>query len=185
VDIADFTGPDHLGALPGAFVGVALVAHLRRHFVFRGGFGQHAGFPDRPGERFLHIDVLAPFHASHGRHGVHEVRHRADHGIDVVGFLIEHLPKVFVLRRLLESLVNIRCLPVVHVAEGHDVFSPSTTPNVAGRLAAGANRGDIQFFVGRFIAQHFQGGRTAEAPDRDGSSQEAAKEEMSSRNCHI
>ena len=65
-DVADLAGPDHLRALAGAFVRVALVAHLRRDLILGGRLGEHARFPDGARQRLLHVDVLAALHAAHG-----------------------------------------------------------------------------------------------------------------------
>ena len=114
--VADLAAPDHLGALPRAFVRVALVAHLRGHFVLVGGLHHHARFLDGAHQRLLRVDVLPALHAVDRRGGVHVVRNGHDHGIDAVAFLVQHLAEIFVLGRLLELLVDVRRLLVVHVA---------------------------------------------------------------------
>ena len=44
--------------------------------------------------------------------------------------------------------------------------------DIAGRLAAGADRGDIQFLVGGFVAQRLQGRSAAESARRDSAGQQ-------------
>ena len=51
-----------------------------------------------------------------------------------------------------------RRLLVVDVAERDDVLGRCAAVDIAGRLAAGADRGDVQLLVGRFVAQRLQRG---------------------------
>ena len=155
-DVADVAVPDDLRGLPRAFVGIALVAHLRGDLVFRGRLAQLARFPDRAHQRLLHVHVLAALHAPHGRRGVHVVRYGDDHGVDVLAFLIQHLPEVFVLRRLVEARERGGGAAVVHIAERHDIFRGRRGRNIRCRLPAGADRGEVQFLVGGFVSRAFQ-----------------------------
>ena len=155
-DVADIAVPDDLGALPRAFVGIALVAHLGRDLVFRGRLPQLARLPNRAYQRLLHVNVLAALHTPHSGCGVHVIRRGDDHGIDVLAFLIQHLAEVPELRRVFEALEGGGGAAVVHIAERHDVFRGRRSRDVGGALAAGADGGHVQLFVGGFISRGFQ-----------------------------
>src|SRR5439155_13686048 len=71
---------------------------------------------------------------------------------------------------------------LIDVAEGNDVFGLAAAADVAGRLAAGADRGDVQFFVGRFVTQSFEGRLAAETCCRYSACQQCAIEEVSPAN---
>ena len=154
--VADVAVPDDFRRLPRAFVGITLVAHLRGHLVFRGRLAQLTRFPDRPHQRLLHVNMLAAFHTPHGRRGMHVIRYGDDHRIDVLAFLIQHLPEVFVLRRLVKAREHGGCAAVVHIAERHDIFRGRRGRNIRCRLTAGANRREVQFLVGGFVSRAFQ-----------------------------
>ena len=121
--LADLAGPDHLGALPGPLVGIALVAHLRGDLVLVGRLQHLARFPDGAGERLLHVDVLAALHAPHGRGGVHEIGNRDDDGVDVIGLFVEHLAEIFILRDLVVLPLNLRAARSSSTSQSATIFS--------------------------------------------------------------
>ncbi len=94
-DFADGAGPDVFDGGAGFVEGVALVAHLRGDFGFFGAAGEVAGFFDTPGERLLHVDVLAEIHGGGGDGGVHVVGSGDDDGVDVF-LVLEHVAVIFV-----------------------------------------------------------------------------------------
>ena len=61
-------------------------------------------FGDRPGQRLLHVDVLAEIHRRQRDRRVHVVGRRDDDGVDVL-LLVEHLPVVLVARGARQVLV--------------------------------------------------------------------------------
>ena len=170
--VADLACPDHLGGLTGAFVRISLVAHLSGDFVLVRRFHQLARFPDGARQRLLHIHVLPAFHALHRRDGVHVIGDGDDHRIDVLAFLVEHLAEVFVLRRFLVFLEFACGLLLIDIAERNDVLGGAAV-DIAGRLAARADRGDIQLLVRRFVAQALQRADGAESGRRNRAGQAA------------
>ena len=103
------------------FGGVPLVAHLRRDACRLGGLGQLAALVQRVRQRLLAVDVLAGPDRRHRGDGV-DVVGRADRdGVDVLGFLVEHLAEVLVSPRLREGLERAGRAVVVDVAQGDDV----------------------------------------------------------------
>ena len=173
--VADLAVPNDLGALASAFVRVALVAHLRRHFVLGGRFAHLARFPNRAHEGFLHVDVLAPLHAPHGRRGVHVIRRRDNHGVDVLGFLVEHLAEVAIGGGVRERLERLGGAPVVHVAQRDDVLGRRRRPDIARSLAARTDRGEVQLLVGGLVSSGLQRCRRAERGGRRAGQQAAVK----------
>src|ERR1039458_3264719 len=76
-------------------------------------------------------------------------------------FPVEHPAEVLVLGNLVVLLELRRGLPVVHVAERHDVLLAAALDVVAG-LAARANGSDVQLLIGRLVAQAAERGSAAE-----------------------
>ena len=160
--VADLARPDHFGGLARAFVRVALVAHLRGDLVFVRRLHQLPRFPHRARERFLHVNMLAALHAPHGRGSVHEIGNGHDHGVDIIALFFEHLAEVFILCGLFVLLEGFGGMLFVHIAERDDVLR-STAIDVARGLSSGADRGDVEFFVRRFITQRLQRGNRPES----------------------
>jgi hypothetical protein len=119
-DVADYARPDHLGALPRAFVGVTLVAHLGGHSVLISHLAHLPRFPNGADERFLHVNVLAAFHRPDGRGGMHEIGNGDNHRVDAF-FLVEHLAEVFVPFCIGVFVERPRVL-IVDIAKRHDIF---------------------------------------------------------------
>ena len=180
--IADLAGPDHFRALPRTFVRITLVAHLGGDLVFRRCVGELPAFPDGVRQRLLHEHVLAALHGPHGGGGVHEVRYGHDHRVDVMALLIEHDAEIFVLRRFVVLGEDGLGALLIDVAKGDDVFGLAAAAYVAGCFAAGSDRGDVQFFVGRFVAKRLEGRLAAEARGRYSACQQCAIEEVSPAN---
>jgi hypothetical protein len=154
--VADLAAPDDFCALARAFVRVALVAHLSGDAVLVGRGHQFAGFPDGAHQRLLDVDVLLALHAPHRRHAVHVVGRGDDDGVDVVGFLVQHLAEVAVFRRVGEALVGGGRAAVVDVAQGDDILGRRRSAQICRALAARADGGEVQFLIGRLVAQCFQ-----------------------------
>ena len=104
------------------------------------------------GQRLFAIDVLAVFHGRHGGHGVGVVRRADQHRVDLAGLLVEHRAEVPIAFGLREPVEHIRRPAVVNVAQGDDVLAGHVA-QVAGRLAAGADRGDVQLAAGRDLCR--------------------------------
>jgi len=183
-DLADFAAPNNFGALTGAFVGVALVAHLCGDLVFRSGGAKLAGFPDGTDERFLHVDVLAALHAPDRRSGVHVVRDGDDNRVNIICFLVEHLPEVAVAMRVGKTLESWLGAAIIDVAKDGDIFGRGGCRDVTGALSAGADRGKVELVVGGLIAQHFEIDGTAEAARGNRAGQQRSEEKVPSRNTH-
>ena len=60
------------------------------------------------------------------------------------------------------------------------IFSPEQTEDITGRFASRANGGDIQFLIGRFVAEHLEIRRAAESRGRNGASEQGSEEKVSS-----
>ncbi len=178
-DVADLAGPDHFGALPRTFVRIALIAHLRGDLIFVRRLHQLPRFPHRARERFLHINVLAALHAPHGCGSVHEIRNGHDDGVDIVGLFVEHLAEVFVFGGLFVLFEGCSGMLFVHIAERDDVLR-SAAIDVACGLASGADRGDVEFFVGRFITRRLQRRNAAKSRQGNRAGQQRAEKEMPS-----
>ena len=148
--ISNLTSPNHFRRLTRAFVGISLIAHLRGDTVFVGRVAQLPCFPNGAHQRLLHVNMLASFHAPHGGGGVHHVWNGDDDGVNSLGFFVQHLAKIFVLRRRFILLKLTGCLLFVHIAKGDNVFRRAAL-NVAIGFAASSNGGDVQFLVRRFV----------------------------------
>ncbi len=94
-DFADGAGPDVFDCGACFVEGMPLIAHLRGEFGFLGAAGEMAGFFDTPGERLLHVDVLAEIHGGRGDGRVHVVGRGDDDGVDVF-LVLEHVAVIFV-----------------------------------------------------------------------------------------
>ena len=70
-----------------------MIAHLGGDFVFAGGLGELAGFPDGMRERFFTLDMLAVFHRGHRDKGVEMIGCGDHDSVDVL-LLVEHFAKV-------------------------------------------------------------------------------------------
>src|SRR5690349_12304271 len=102
------------------------------------------------------------------------------HRVDVGGLLVEHAAEILVLRNIGIEFVAGGCAIVVGIGEGDDVFG-FTAGDIAAALSARADGGDVELFVGRFVAQVPQGWGAAEAAGRYGCRQQGPKEEVPSR----
>ena len=82
-DFADDAGPDVFAELAVAVLAMALVAHLRGDFGFRGHRAHGAGFADVVADRLLAIDSLAELHRDHRGQGVVMVRRGDEDGVEI------------------------------------------------------------------------------------------------------
>ena len=93
-DVADRARLHPLHRLAAVVPRVALVAHLRDDLRRLPRLArQRARFVDRPGQRLLHVDVLAEIERGHRDRRVHVIRRRDDDRVDVF-LLLEHLAVV-------------------------------------------------------------------------------------------
>ena len=96
------------------------------------------------------------------------------------GLLVEHAPEILVLRNIgIELVAGGRAL-VVGIGEGDDVLGLAAG-DIAAALSARADGGDVELFVGRFVAQVPQGWGAAEAAGRHCRRQQGPEEEVPSR----
>ncbi len=153
-------GADHRGGLAQRSVARALVAHLRGDFHFAGDLAQLARFLDGARERLLREGGLAEPHGHGGGRGVHVIGSAHGDRIDAAGHLVEHLAKVVVLGGVREALgAGLFQRVVVDVADGHDVARTLGVGRVAGALAAHADAGKADHFVGRLAVFRSRGAR--------------------------
>jgi len=93
VHFADFTDGARTNVFDGRapiIGGMSLIAHLRGDFGFFGAACKPASLFDRPGQRLLHVHVLAKIHGRQGDRGVHVIRGRDQDGVDVL-LALKHL----------------------------------------------------------------------------------------------
>ncbi len=74
---------------------VDLRAHLRGDAGLARGLGDDARLMHIAGQRFLAIDVLAHLQRGQGREGVGVLRRADDHGVQILGLVVE-LPEILV-----------------------------------------------------------------------------------------
>ena len=121
------------------------------------GLGQLAAFVQRVRERLLAVDVLAGADGRHRRDGVNVVGRADRDGVDVFGFLVDHLAEIFVAPRLGKCAERPGGALVVDVAQGDDVGSePGHGGDVASAHAAGADSADIDSLARRDEARPAQ-----------------------------
>ena len=128
-----------------------LDAHLGDDAGFLRRLGQHAGFVNVMGERFLAEDVFAQLHRRHADHRVRVVGRSDEHGIDVL-LLLQHHAVVLVSRGVGKRIEGFRGVAVVHIAERDDV-SRTAGGQVVVAHAADADAGDVHLFARRRVAR--------------------------------
>src|SRR5262249_36814316 len=152
---ADLARPEDFAGDPRPIVRITLIAHLRGDFVPLRRLRQQPRLPRRAGQRLLDVNALAHLHASQRGGRVHMIG-RADHdGVNLLVLFVEHLAKVLVLRGLLPAFEALLAAFPIHVGQRDDVLGLALA-QIAERLAASADAGDVQFFVGRLIAQRLE-----------------------------
>ncbi len=150
--------------------GVALVAELGGHAVLAGGEGKGADFVDRVGQGLFAVDVLASPHGGHGDDGVGVVWGGDGDGVDFGVHLVEHFAVILVLFGFGMLTKGLGAPVGVHVAEGDYVFA-FQTGEVPGASAVDADKGYIEFFVGRnFTGTRDMGGDDVESAASGGES---------------
>ena len=75
------------------------------------------------------------------------IRRANDHGIDLSVHLIEHLSKIFIAFCLREAFEGRRGVRVVHIAQGHNIFTGHTI-DISGAPPPHADAGNIKLFIG-------------------------------------
>ena len=145
-----------------------LVPHLRADAGFLGDFGELAGFVDGAGQRLLRVAADAEAHAGQRDRTVHVVR-GADRGdVDLLAVLGQQLAIVSKAFGVLEALGFAFAFErvAIDVADGDDVAELRGVVRIAAALAADAEAGDVQLFVGRaLLAAQIDG-----PPDEDAGS---------------
>ena len=169
-DLAQHTRLDDLRNAVRAFHRVALIAHLRGQLrVGQGRLLQQAHLVYRIRERLLDIHVLAERHRGQGDGGMQVIGRGNQHRVDVL-LLLEHLPKIRVLRGVLIRLAKLHILRrrlagarleprvegalhirEVHIAHGDDVLGEHLR-HVAHAHATDANARDVELSAGGAIA---------------------------------
>jgi hypothetical protein len=104
-DVADDAAGDVFVAKARLVTRVPLVSHLRDDFPVLGLARQVTRFLDRPAERLLHVHVLAQIHRRRRDDGVHVIRRRDDHRVEIL-LLVEHLAVVAIALQLWHLLVD-------------------------------------------------------------------------------
>ena len=147
--LADGARPDPLAEPANRAAGMPLIAKLGDHLVLAGGLHERADFLDRVGQWLFAINMLVMLHGRHRNNRVGVIGGADDHRVNLLVHLVEHHAKVFELRRLgiLGELLG-RVL-LIHVAQGDYVVAQlGQLIHVAASLAADADAGDVEFFVG-------------------------------------
>ena len=150
VDGVDFTDQAFVQPRHHLFlrrVGGTLVTHLRHHFVFAGGLGEHPGFADVVGKWLLYVYVFAQLHCCHSCHPVYVIGGRYGNGIDIVFHFFQHHPEIGVLfggRKLVGAGF---CPRKINITKGDYIIGPIVpgVGNVGSTLTASTNRCDVEF----------------------------------------
>jgi hypothetical protein len=165
---------------PRRIMGVTLIPHLGGDLILLRRARQQARFPGGPRQRFLDVDVLPELHAPQGGGGVHVVWSPDDHRVDALPLFVEHLPEVLILLGLPPSSEPWLAAFPIDIRQRHDVLRLAVA-QIAERLAARADAGEVQFFVGRFVSELLERWRAAEPTGRYGPRQKRSEEEVPSR----
>ena len=104
-NLTDRAGRDVLVTEPRLVTGMPLVPHLRDDLALFRLLRERPCFLDRPAERLLHVDVLAPVHRRKRDRRVHVIGRGHDHRVDVL-LLVEHVPVVAVFAELRYLLLD-------------------------------------------------------------------------------
>ena len=124
--------------------------------------------------------MLAQLHGVDAGSGMHVVRNRDDHRVDILVLFFEHDAIIAVARRIRMRVKGDRCTRIIHVAKSHNILGLGTVPDVIRSLAARADGGNIQLLVGRLIAEAAQRRHTPESAKRHSACQQRAVEEVAS-----
>ena len=134
-----------------------LISHLGGDAGLVRGPGQLAAFVKGVSQRLLAVDVLAGADGRHRRDGVNVIGRADRDGVDLLRFLVDHLPEIFVAPRLGECVKRAGGALVVDVAQGDDVGSePGDGGDVASSHAAGTDSADIDSLARRDEARPAQ-----------------------------
>ncbi len=155
----------------------ALIAHLRGDLHLLGRLAHVPGLGDRVRQRLLAVDVLAHVHRHQAGRRVRVVRRADGDGVDLLAHLVEHLAVVEVRFRVVLSLPRPRLdlfgvaqvfqgvveMVLVDVADGDNVAEFAGLGNVAVALAADADAGNADGFIGGPADARRQAGQREEA----------------------
>ncbi len=89
LDRTDHACPNAFAESSVSLAAMSLIAHLRRHLVLAGHFGQSPRLGNVVAERFLTVDADAQLHGDHGRRGVLMVRRGDEYCVELLGGLVE------------------------------------------------------------------------------------------------
>ena len=130
--------------------GVNLRADLGDPLHFPGGFGNDSRLGDRPGQRFLAVNVPAALQRRHGRDCVRVIGRADHHRVNVP--LVKQAAKVIIRFGLGIFLLRRGKVIVVDVAKRDNVF-PTDRLEIIPRAIGDSDHADIQFVIGRKFAR--------------------------------
>ncbi|MBV6432457.1 MAG: hypothetical protein IANPNBLG_02599 [Bryobacteraceae bacterium] len=153
--IADLARPDDLASHSSRVVRIALVTHLRGGFRIPGGrVSQQERFPGSARQGLFDVDVLASLHAGESAGGMHVVGGGDDHGVNLLRLPVEHAPVVFVAGGFREGGETGGSAVEIDIGEGNHVLDArGGGAQVNQPPAAGADGGEVQFLIRRFVAE--------------------------------
>ena len=161
LDGPERAGANDLDARAEPALGRALVAHLGAQLLLSRERPHESGFLDRPGQRLLAKAVLAHSHGHDASRGMRVVRSAHGDGVDLVAELLEHFPIIIVFLgvgvlgpHLVEGVG-------IDVAEPDNLAVAACDVGVAVPLAAHADAGEANLFVGRTGGRAGKGRRSA------------------------
>ena len=135
--------------------GMALITHLRDHFVFLLCLHQQIELVERVSERLLDIDSLPAAHRFHRDDKVRMIRCPHEDRVDLLVHLVKHLAKIRELRGLGE-LFKVsgharfrRGVANLRVAQRYDIAQARTIQvvDVFSALIANADAGEIDLLI--------------------------------------
>jgi hypothetical protein len=144
--VADRPGLDDLDHAAVIVAGMDLRAHLSRHVVLLGGLGNDPGFLDGVRQRLFAIRVHAGANRSDRRRSMIVVGGAHHHGIDLAGFLVDHLAIVGIRAGARKPRRGPIEIILVHVAQGDDVLALNAVDVRRGPIGR-THASDVQLFV--------------------------------------
>jgi hypothetical protein len=113
--------------------------------------------------------MLAKLHAGKRAGGVHVVGRADDHGVNLLALRIQHLSEVAVFLRFWPAVEPLGTADEIDIRQRDDILdSRFGRDEVAEGPATRADSRDVEFFVGRFVAEGFKRRGAAESTRRDG-----------------
>lgn len=97
--------------------------------------------------------MLAALHARKANSGMHEIGNADSACVDVLAFLVEHDPEVFVFRGLAEARKVGAAAGFVDVAKRDDVLRSRGLIKDHSTLTAAADGGDVQLVIEGLVSE--------------------------------